>query len=91
MFRFTTYVTDTNDICLQQRNLSQMKNRRNNCYHLLACENCNSIRSVCIFQHKGITYMNDDFPDSMPNIPGINGNRYNGKFYLCGENWSNCD
>jgi hypothetical protein len=38
--------TENNDICLQQRNLSSMKNRRNNCYHLLACEGCNHIRSM---------------------------------------------
>lgn len=83
--QITTYITDTRDLCLQQRRLSNIKNRRNNCYHLLACENCNYIRSVCIFQHKGMTYINNDFPDSVPNIPGIIDNRYTGKFYLCGD------
>jgi hypothetical protein len=87
--QITTYVTENNDICLQQRNISSMKNRRNNCYHLLACENCNKIRSICIYQHKGLTYINNDFPDNVPNIPGISGdNRYIGKNYLCGDNWT---
>ena len=76
--QITTYVTENNDICLQQRNLS-MKNRRNNCYHLLACEGCNHIRSICIYQHKGMTHITNDFPDSVPNIPGT---KYIGKNYL---------
>ena len=77
--QITTYVTDHNDICLKQRNLSSMKNRRNNFYHLLACEGCNHIRSICIYQHKGMTHITNDFPDSVPNIPGT---KYIGKNYL---------
>ena len=86
--QITTYVTENNDICLQQKKIKdgEMKNRRNNCYHLLACENCNQIRSICIYQHKGLTYITAEFPDNVPNIPGISDNKYVGKNYLCGEN-----
>ena len=70
--QITTFVSENGDICTIQKNC-KMKNRRNNCYHLLACEECGTIRSICVLQHKGGTYINNSFPEVMPSIPGISG------------------
>jgi hypothetical protein len=85
--QITTYVNNNGDICSIQRTISNIDNRRNNCYHLLACENCSHVRSVCVYQHKGITYINNKHPLSIPDIPGLKKNMYHGKFYLCDTNW----
>ena len=82
-----------NKLSITQRVLedNKIRHRRNNCYHLLACENCNSVSSICVYQHKGLTnVVEKEFPLSLPDIPNltIEGKRYiYFGFPICNDGW----
>ena len=67
----------------------EMKNRRNNCYHLIACENCNKVQSICVYQHKGLTIIENQFPLTIPYIPCLTFSEdkyiYWGGFSICND------
>lgn len=73
----------------------QIRHRRNNCYHLLACENCKSINSICVYQDKGQTnVVEKELPLSLPDIPNLS--LTNGKYIyngltICNDGWCGPD
>jgi hypothetical protein len=84
--QITTTVSEDGDICIRQKMDCKMKHRQNNCYHLVSCENCNSVRSICVYQDKGTTCIEEELPAVLPYIAGLVGMdvqlRYIGR-YLC--------
>ena len=69
----TTIMNIGGNLTITQRPLDDgdMNHRRNNCYHLMSCEGCGTVQSICVYQHKGITIIDNKFPLSIPDIPGL--------------------
>ena len=69
---------------------TQMKHRRNNTFHLFSCEQCAAVRSICVYQHKGLTLIEEEFPKTIPDILNLKYENNKYKYLgipICNDGW----